>query len=263
MENIKGLIQEFGSLEEVESIALGGSRALGTNDAKSDYDIYIYLKEDLSVEKRKNILGSYCNYMEIGNAYWEVEDDCRLRNNTIIEIIYRKFEEIEKGLEAVLKEGQAHTGYTTCIWHNLETCKILYDADGKLKALKEKYNIPYPEKLRENIIITNLSLLEGKIPSYDEQIKKAVERGDIVSINHRITEFLASYFDILFALNRQMHPGEKRLISLCQKHCEHLPEDFETNLKVLLTSAHEPEKIMPAVERIIKEVKVLVTKYMD
>lgn len=51
--------------------------------------------------------------------------------------------------------------------------------------------------------------MNGKLPSYDRQIKKAQERGDIVSVNHRITAFLESYFDVIFALNRQTHPGEK------------------------------------------------------
>nr|WP_302596630.1 DUF4037 domain-containing protein [uncultured Cellulosilyticum sp.] len=262
MEDIKGLVEAFSKCEEVEGIALGGSRALGNNDAKSDYDIYMYLKEALTMEKRKRILENYCNYMEIGNAYWEEEDDCVLKNGIVIEIIYRKIDEIENDLKSVLEFNQAHNGYTTCIWHNVETCKILYDAKGRLQALKEKYNIPYPEKLRENIIIQNLSLLEGKIPSYNLQIKKAIERGDIVSINHRITEFLASYFDILFALNRQMHPGEKRLISLCEKHCTYLPQNFEVSLKVLLTSQSQPEKIMLVVEQIIKEVKELVAKHL-
>lgn len=258
MQDIKGLIEAFSKCKEVESIALGGSRALGNNDEKSDYDLYIYLNATLVVEKRREILNNYCSYMEVNNTYWEVEDDFILENGIVTEIIYRDIEKLDKDLEKILQEYEAHTGYTTCMWHNLETCKIIYDKAGKLQSLKEKYDIPYPEGLRQNIIITNLSLLEGKIPSYNLQIKKAIERGDIVSINHRITEFLASYFDILFALNKEMHPGEKRLIPLCKKHCEHLPKNFEENLNTLLTSNHEPEKIVDVLDEMIKEIKQLV-----
>ena len=45
-------------LPEVESIALGGSRASTRYDEKSDYDLYVYEKSPLSLseETRLNIL---------------------------------------------------------------------------------------------------------------------------------------------------------------------------------------------------------------
>ena len=70
------------------------------------------------------------------------------------------------------------------------------------------------------------------MPAYPKQIIKAVQRNDFVSINHRITEFLASYFDLLFAINEVTHPGEKRLVQLCKTQCKILPENFEENLNL-------------------------------
>ena len=90
--------------------------------------------------------------------------------------------------------------------------------------------MPYPEALRENILSQNLRLLHGTLPAYDGQIRKAAGRGDLVSVNHRTAAFLESYFDILFALNRQTHPGEKRLVQLCRRDCPVLPDRFEENL---------------------------------
>ena len=40
---IENLVNEFKMLEEVEAMMLGGSRATGKYDDKSDYDIYVYL----------------------------------------------------------------------------------------------------------------------------------------------------------------------------------------------------------------------------
>lgn len=81
-----------------------------------------------------------------------------------------------------------------------------------------------------------MNLLSGKLPSYDLQIKKAASRGDMVSINHRVTEFLASYFDIILALNEKTHPGEKRLVNLCMEQCAVLPKNMEENLNRLFSS---------------------------
>lgn len=55
-----------------------------------------------------------------------------------------------------------------------------------------------------------MDLLTGSLPSYDKQIEKILVRKDIVSINYRVAAFLESYLDIIFAINRLTHPGEKR-----------------------------------------------------
>lgn len=234
MEKIKGILEEFKKLEEVEAIALGGSRATGCNDEKSDYDLYIYSKEEININIRKEIVKKYSSYEEINNSYWEIEDDFKLKDGTVVEIIYRSIDDFKKGLENVVLKGSASSGYTTCMWNNLLSCKILFDKEGKLETLKKEFNIRYPKELRDNIIKKNNELLYGKIPSYYDQIEKSIERQDIVSINHRITEFLASYFDIIFAFNYKTHPGEKRLIENCIKSCDKLPIDFENNIIDLL-----------------------------
>ena len=55
-ENINRLFEEIGSIPEVEAIAVGGSRATGRNDEKSDYDVYIYITGTIDENIRKNIL---------------------------------------------------------------------------------------------------------------------------------------------------------------------------------------------------------------
>ena len=41
--DVNELFDELGHLPQVEAIALGGSRATGRNDTKSDYDVYVYI----------------------------------------------------------------------------------------------------------------------------------------------------------------------------------------------------------------------------
>ena len=62
--DVNKLFEEFGNLPEVEAIALGGSRATGRNDEKSDYDVYIYISKLIDENVRKGILEKYCKYME-------------------------------------------------------------------------------------------------------------------------------------------------------------------------------------------------------
>lgn len=256
MEYIKKLISEFSSIKQIKAIALGGSRASGLNDKDSDYDIYVYYNGEISSDIRKGILEKYCSYMEIGNEYWELEDDCVLNNGVVIEFIYRKMDEFEKNIQSVVINNNAYNGYTTCMWDNLMRCKVLYDSNGDLQKLKKKYDVPYPEALSEKIVKKNLELLHGYIPSFSEQLTKASKRGDIVSVNHRTTEFLASYFDLIFAFNKVMHPGEKRMIENCLKYCDTLPKNFEKNIKTLLYNLYDNQILTDTINKIVEEIKI-------
>ena len=229
----ESLWNEFALLPEVEAIALGGSRAGEHYDEKSDYDLYIYCSRTPEEAVRKQILSKHCQYMEIGNSFWELEDDCTLKDGVDIDILYRNIEDFAQEICSVVEKHLAHNGYTTCMWHNLLHSKILYDKNGKLTALKRQYQIPYPDELKDQIIQRNLRLLRGNLPSYDMQIKKAAARKDRVSVNHRTAAFLESYFDIIFALNKLTHPGEKRMIQYAKEQAEILPADFEENLDCL------------------------------
>ncbi|MCM1156433.1 MAG: DUF4037 domain-containing protein [Roseburia sp.] len=262
---VENLFNELCSLEQVEALALGGSRAGEYFDEASDYDVYLYCTGSVPEAVRQEILSHYCSVMEIGNQYWETEDNCRLTSGVDIDILYRGLDDFTAGIAAVVEAFEAHNGYTTCMWHNLLTCKILYDRDGRLGEMKKRFSVPYPERLKENIICRNWNLVHAAMPAYDGQIKKAVGRGDIISVNHRTAAFLESYFDILFALNGVTHPGEKRMIQMCLERCSLLPERFEENLQRLLhdlytapqRTAEDLESIVAALEKILNESEVV------
>ncbi len=253
------LWNEFAAHPEIEAIALGGSRAGTDFDEKSDYDLYVYCTDLLDASVRKRILEKYCRYMEIGNSFWELEDDCTLKDGVDIDILYRNIEDFSRTICSVVEEHTAYNGYTTCMWHNLLNCRILYDKSGKLENLQSKYKIPYPDELRDNIIKKNLRLLTGNLPSYDTQIKKAVARNDMVSINHRTAAFLESYFDIIFALNKLTHPGEKRIVRYLKEKAEILPADFEDNLSKLFQNLFtDSDKAVRTLEEMITALKNVV-----
>lgn len=228
--DVQEIYDKFQSLEQVEALALGGSRASGNNDEKSDYDLYVYVTANIEDSVREAILSEYCEQMEIGNKYWEYEDNVILKNGVGMDIIYRTADDFDRFMKFVLEDGHPMNGYTTCFWHNIKTAEIIFDKTGKYTELKKRCTIPYPQKLKKNIIDRNMKLLSGTLPSYDKQIKKAFDRHDFVSINHRVTGFLESYFDVIFAVNEMTHPGEKKLVKICREQCKILPERFEENI---------------------------------
>jgi hypothetical protein len=128
-------------------------------------------------------------------------------------------------------------GYSTAHWHTIRGLRPLFDRSGRLARMQALSREPYPEPLRVNIIEKNYPLLREVIPSYLHQAEKAVRRGDRVSTNHRVAAFLASYFDIVFAYNGMLHPGEKRLIESAERLCPVLPPNLRRDVESALESA--------------------------
>lgn len=239
---IKELVKEFELLEEVDAILLGGSRATGVYDEKSDYDLYVYLNKPLREEVRKSILDNYCSYMEYSNQFWELEDDGILNSGIEIEMIYRDIEKIHSVLKSTA-QGNVSNGYSTCFLDNIIHSKILFDKTGKLQEMKEEFKDSLNQELIQKIIDLNLPLIYDKMPAMFKQIKKAVERDDVHSINHRITAYFEIYYDILFAVNKKLHPGEKRLLTLASS-LPLLPKDFVKEVDNVFTNVFHDNKVI-------------------
>ena len=109
------LFAELCGLDEVEALALGGSRAGEDFDAASDYDVYVYCTGPVPLEKRREILSRYCDILELGNRFWEYEDNCRLKNKIEIDILYRDLDGFTQDVAQTVEQFQARNGYTTCM----------------------------------------------------------------------------------------------------------------------------------------------------
>ena len=129
------LWQEFARISEVEAIALGGSRATGNYDETSDYDLYIYCSSIPDEATRLTILKRFCSHIEIGNHFWELEDDCTLMSGQDIDILYRDINQIKDELVDVVERCIIQNAYTTCLWHNVLHSKILYDSEEPLVGM--------------------------------------------------------------------------------------------------------------------------------
>jgi hypothetical protein len=62
-----------GRLPVVESVVLGGSRSTGSAVPGSDIDLYVYLREELLLEIRRQVPAGRSVRAEIGNRFWRRE----------------------------------------------------------------------------------------------------------------------------------------------------------------------------------------------
>ncbi len=234
----KAIAAKFGALPQVVAVALAGSRTSGTSNEASDYDFYVYVQEDIPVEVRETIAQEFAERLEINNQFWEPGDEWIDANSGCgVDVMYRTPHWIEEQLDRVLVQHQASVGYSTCFWCNVLTSALLYDpAKGWFKQLQEKANQPYPEPLKKAIIAKNYPIVRRNISSYAHQLEVAINRKDSISIIHRTAALLASYFDIIFAINSVPHPGEKRLIVWVKQLCSKVPDGMEDHIKGITDS---------------------------
>jgi hypothetical protein len=258
MENkeLNDFINDFCNINEIQALVLGGSRTTERADDKSDYDFYVYSENGIDQNIRYKILSKYCKYFEIGNNYWELEDNGQLNCGIDFDIIYRNSQQFVTTVADVVENYNAYNEFTTCLWGNILNSKIIFDKDDTFKKIKERFSIPYPQKLKENIIKRNMALLSDSLISYDKKIMSSIYRKDLINLNNRISAFLASYFDVIFAINELPNPGEKRLMEICLNKCKVLPNGFEKNINGLIQNMDKNEsKILEIVNDIIYELK--------
>lgn len=233
---LSNIINQYKSFDEVHAIALGGSSAAKTADKSSDIDMYVFVKKDLPIEKRENLIKKFSSKYEVGGDYFGAGDEYFVDGmQQQLDVMYWSKDWFESTVHNTWEKHQASNGYSTCFLHTLNIFDIIHDTGSWLQGLKDKLKNPYPDELQANIIKRNMMLMKDKpFASYYEQVKKAIKRDDINSINHRIAAFLESYFDVIFAKNKILHPGEKRLIQFAKTNCKILPEKFEENIRKLL-----------------------------
>jgi len=234
----------FAALPQVEAVALGGSRGkgAGSTDPASDIDLYVYTHSEIPLAERRAIIerSGGASRADLDMTYWGSGDEwINAPSGIEVDSMYFETAWMEEQIAHVVEKHRASLGYTTCFWYTVRNSIIYADPQGWFAALQQRCQIEYPEALRQNIVAFNYPVLRSIIPAFGNQIEKAVKRGDLVSINHRTAALLASYFDILFAVNRQLHPGEKRLVEFARKNCPVLPANMEKDLAsiLLLTAA--------------------------
>ncbi len=237
-EMIGQIVDAFSARPEVQAIALGGSRTAGMAEPESDYDIYVFLDGDVPLDARDRLARRFDPVPEIGNTWFGSGDEWTdAATGTSVDAMYWQRAGFERDLRDVIERHRPSLGYSTSFWYTVRRSVPLFDRDGWLADLQALANLPYPEPLREAIIGWNHPLLRTTHSSYRRQIELAIERDDPISVNHRVAALLQSATDIIFALHRALHPGEKRLLA----HITALGHNgYELTIRALLAAPADP-----------------------
>jgi Nucleotidyltransferase domain len=195
----------------VTAVALVGSRATGLGMPDSDYDVFIYTDGDLSDLRAEMAieLADPSSWRSIGEHAFGDEDAWRLgADGPWLDLMYWSTTGAQRQLDEVLLYHRGRIGYSTAFWRSIRMAQPLYERDAWHAELQRRARDPYPDALRRNIVDVNHPYLRDHPFSFRHQLAQAVSRGDSVSVNHRLAAWLASYVDIVFAVNRVLHPGE-------------------------------------------------------
>jgi predicted nucleotidyltransferase len=229
--------KRYAALPPTRAVALGGSTTAGTASADSDVDLYVYALPEIPVADRVRIARAGASRCETDNRFFEPGDEwVDAATGVAVDVMFREPRWIEDQLDRVLVRHEASVGYSTCFWHNIRSSELLFDRDGWFAALQRRAEAPYPEPLRRAVVAKNHPLLRDHISSFLRQVARAVARDDAVSVNHRVAALLASFFDILFAVNRESHPGEKRLVEIAEARCPRRPPELARRVNDLVAS---------------------------
>jgi hypothetical protein len=236
-EFLKEIANAFGSIPGIEAIAWCGSTAMGVADAHSDFDFYIYTNAPVPVESRRAVILERSQHSQLNNMFWELEDEWIDREDRRFNAMYRSCDFVFGEIAARLERYSADLGYTTAYCFSVANGFILHDPRQWLGTVQEQLRQSFPESLIRSIVAKNRPVLGGGMQScYLAQMKAAIARDDLISLNHRVAVWIASYTDILFAVNRRYHPGEKRLLKYMQG-LPNLPENTLEDIPRLCTLA--------------------------
>ena len=256
------IASEFAGISGIESVAWCGSTAMQKADSLSDYDLYVYWRTPVPLDVRKKIIASRASEYQLDNSFWELDDEWIEPGGQRFNVMYRSCREAEEEVNRRLVRHVASLGYTTAYCFTLCHGNSLVDPDCWFAEVQRETRGAYPHGLLQAILRKNRPVLGGGMQScYLQQIKAAIVRQDPVSLNHRVAAWLSSYFDILFAINGQFHPGEKRLL-IHAEELTHLPRRALLDVRHLCTFAGGLENpITSHLERMLEQLDERLTEF--
>ena len=213
-------MKDFLEHPSVAAIYESGSVLSGVADEFSDIDTCILTVGEVDLAwRREYIQSQHPTRYTIAPGHFG-DGDAWANEYEVRDVMFWRLVDTISDLRRVVVDHEPKAGYTTAFWHTIRQWREVGsnpEYRAKLDELKDLAALEYSDDLTRSIVTYNSRLLRGVMFSLEEQIIKAAQRDDLVSLQHRTTSVLASWFDIVFAVNKQTHPGEKRLLGYLEE----------------------------------------------
>ena len=219
------IVAVVGQIPGVVAIAQGGSVNAGLGDSASDLDFHVYWEPPLALAAERTVrLAALADPGSVwpgeGTSSWLLEDHFALAGRAI-ELIYIRMADVHNEVAVAYRDGFAEEGFTTgrlfCFAHD----RIVHDLTGALGTQQSQLRASYPDALRRAVIRRQTA----RLALYLGQLRTGQQRADLLYAQQIRTKLQNVFFDLLFAVNRQYHPGEKRLLTYAAR-CPLRPPDF-------------------------------------
>lgn len=263
---IQNIVDQLKTVQGVEAVVLGGSRARGTHTESSDIDLGIYynpftpldlsalsqVAKGIDIEHRDDLvteIGGWGPWIN-GGGWLKVD-------GTPVDFIYRDLNKVT-GIINDCREGRIETvyqpghpfGFVSSIYlSEVALCIPLYDPNGTIEKLKRQV-IPYPPRLKQAIIDTFWWEVDFSLGI----AQKSIAHGDVTYAAGCCFRAVTCLMQVLFAVNEQYWMNEKGAVALAggfQRSPAHLKERVESAFAQL---NREGESIAAAIDS-LQEIK--------
>lgn len=272
---LESIVEQVKRVDGVSAIVLGGSRARGTHTPGSDVDLGIYYHPDQPLDLEK--LGQVAAELDDRHAPdlltpiggwgpWINGGGWLTIQSQPVDFLYKDLSRITASLEAccsgqveiVYQPGHPHGFVSSIYMAEVAVCRILWEADGRLSALKERTR-PYPEPLKKAL----LQKFAWEIDFSLMIARKAIEHADVSYVAGCCFRGAACLLQVIFALNEQYWLNEKGAAALAETfplRPELLQARLEKSFTLLAADRRSLEEAVTMLEKLKRDTEQLIAK---
>jgi predicted nucleotidyltransferase len=264
------LSTELAKVPGVRAIVLGGSRARGSADARSDYDIGLYYERaqplDIAALERAiatlDDAGPSASVTAIGGwGPWINGGGWLTVGGPRVDLLYRDLDQVRSVIrdcragrvERHYQPGHPHAFVSSIYLGEVAHCQSLFDPAGLMRSLREE-TLPYPAELADALI--RIFLREAQFSLDNARHGRALD--DEVYMIGCCFRSVACLCQVLFAINRTYLLNEKGAVAGTSQ-LAHCPEDFAARAKSSLHDVGSGRGVLAVLqlEALVKETKSL------